>query len=495
MKTNNIPEIKLGIIASSRNNFNENLSIKSRDNIAERCVQNNLLIHNCSKLVEFEEDAIAALKEVKENGCNALVVILGNFGPETAETIIAKEFNGPVMYVAATEDAEDTMYHSRRDSYCGMLNCSYNLDLRNAKAYIPHYPIGTPQEIVGMIEKFIPIARAVVGLSSLKVIIFGPRPNDFLACNAPLKPLFNLGIEVQENSEMDLLIAYKQHQNDSRIEAVVKDMLEELGGDDKYIDTIHRMAQYELTLLDWMENNSGARQYVTFANKCWPGFQQEFGFLPCYVNSRLAAKGIPVACETDVYGSLSEYIGLCVSNNPVTILDINNSIPQDLYNNKIEGKFPYNKNELFMGFHCGNTSSTLLADYTLKYKMNRKQPDAPETGKENNRGTLEGRMIPGQISCFRLHSSAEGNLQSYIAQGEILPVEINTYGCYALFGVAEMNRFYRYVLLDKHFPHHSAIVYGSNAEALYDLMVYLEIPYIGHNYPGNHRYEKENPFI
>ena len=58
-----------------------------------------------------------------------------------------------------------------------------------------------------------------------------------------------------------------------------------------------KLAQYEITLLDWIEANRGAAQYVAMANKCWPAFQTEFGFVPCYVNSRLTARGIPVRQE------------------------------------------------------------------------------------------------------------------------------------------------------------------------------------------------------
>ena len=31
--------------------------------------------------------------------------------------------------------------------------------------------------------------------------------------------------------------------------------------------------------------------------------------------------------QVDIYGALSEYIGLCISNDAVTLLDINNSVP------------------------------------------------------------------------------------------------------------------------------------------------------------------------
>ena len=43
----------------------------------------------------------------------------------------------------------------------------------------------------------------------------------------------------------------------------------------------------------------------------------------------------PVACEVDVYGALSEYIGMCASDDTVTLLDINNSVPQYIYDEDI----------------------------------------------------------------------------------------------------------------------------------------------------------------
>ena len=73
----------------------------------------------------------------KSAGCNALVVFLGNFGPETPETQVAQYFDGPVMYVAAAEESGDDLINGRGDAYCGMLNCSYNLDLRKIRALYP----------------------------------------------------------------------------------------------------------------------------------------------------------------------------------------------------------------------------------------------------------------------------------------------------------------------------------------------------------------------
>ncbi len=101
---------------------------------------------------------------------------------------------------------------------------AYNLKLRNTKAYIPEYPVGTAEDCADMIHEFVPIARAVVALNNLKIISFGPRPLNFLACNAPIKQLYNMNVEIEENSELDLFEAFNKHEGDERIPGVVADM-------------------------------------------------------------------------------------------------------------------------------------------------------------------------------------------------------------------------------------------------------------------------------
>src|SRR5699024_3178904 len=222
----NMPEIKLGIVAVSRDCFPMTLSENRRKAVVAAYDGE---IYECPTVVESEKDMMKALAEVNEAGCDALVVYLGNFGPETAETLLVKYFDGPCMIVAAAEETGDNLVGGRGDAYCGMLNASYNLKLRNVKAYIPEYPVGTAEECADMIHDFLPIARALVGLAGLKVISFGPRPLNFLACNAPIKPLFDLGVEIEENSELDLFEAFHKHDGDARIPEKVKEMEAELG--------------------------------------------------------------------------------------------------------------------------------------------------------------------------------------------------------------------------------------------------------------------------
>ena len=492
----NMPKMKIGIVAVSRDCFPESLSVNRRKALVEAYAKkyDAADIYECPIcIVESEIHMVQALEDIKKAGCNALCVYLGNFGPEISETLLAKHFEGPKMFVAAAEESGNSLMDGRGDAYCGMLNASYNLKLRNVKAYIPEYPVGTAEDCADMIHEFVPIARAVYALNNLKIISFGPRPLNFLACNAPIKPLYNLGVEIEENSELDLFEEFNKHEGDTRIPDIVKEMEAELGAGNKKPEILAKLAQYELTLLDWVEDHKGYREFVAIAGKCWPAFQTQFGFVPCYVNSRLTAKGIPVSCEVDIYGALSEFIGTVVSEDTVTLLDINNSVPQDLYDEDIKGKFAnYTLKDTFMGFHCGNTAASKLSFCEMKYQkiMARSLPI------EVTNGTLEGDIVPGDITFFRLQSTADANLRAYIAHGEVLPVATRSFGAIGIFAIPEMGRFYRHVLIEKNFPHHGAVAFGHFGKALYEVFKYIgvDVDDIGYNQPAGVRYPTENPF-
>ncbi len=497
MSMMNMPKTKIGIVAVSRDCFPESLSVNRRKALVEAYTKkyDAADIYECPIcIVESEIHMVQALEDVKKAGCDSLVVYLGNFGPEISETLLAKHFDGPVMFCAAAEESykNDGLIQGRGDAYCGMLNASYNLKLRNIRAYIPEYPVGTAEECADMINEFVPIARAIVALNNLKIISFGPRPLNFLACNAPIKQLYNMNVEIEENSELDLFEAFNKHAGDARIPEVVADMEKELGAGNKKPEILEKLAQYELTLLDWIEEHKGYRKYVAIAGKCWPAFQTQFGFVPCYVNSRLTAKGIPVSCEVDIYGALSEFIGTVVSQDAVTLLDINNSVPADLYNEDIKGKFDYTPTDVFMGFHCGNTASSKLSFCEMKYQMIM----ARSLPIEVTNGTLEGDIVPGDITFFRLQSTADAKIRAYIAHGEVLPVATRSFGAIGIFAIPEMGRFYRHVLIEGNYPHHGAVAFGHYGKALYEVFKYIGVPVeeIGFNQPKGMLYKTENPF-
>ena len=145
----NQPKVKIGIVAVSRDCFPESLSVGRREALIKAYTEKYGAddIYECPIcIVESEIHMKQALADVKNAGCNALCVFLGNFGPEISETMLAQQWDGPVMFCAAAEESQNNLSDGRGDAYCGMLNASYNLKIRGGKAYIPEYPVGMAGE-------------------------------------------------------------------------------------------------------------------------------------------------------------------------------------------------------------------------------------------------------------------------------------------------------------------------------------------------------------
>lgn len=490
----NIPIIKLGVVAVSRDCFPIELSRKRRQKVIAACKELNVPVTEIDIVIENERDVLKALEEIKQKGINALALYLGNFGPEGPTTLLAKKFVGPVMIVAAAEDTGENLINGRGDAFCGLLSASYNMGLRRLNPYIPEYPVGDSKDVAFMLAEFIPIARIVNGVRNLKIISFGPRPFDFLTCHAPIQPLYDLGIEIMENSELDLLDIVQAEKGKPEIKRIAKEMTDELGKGNTYPDLIEKLAQYEYSLEKFMNSNVGASQYAAFANKCWPAFEKHFGHVPCYLNSRLAAKGIPVACEADIYGALSEYMSVCATEVPPAILDINNTVPKDMYeeNKKVIGN--YSLSDLWMGFHCGNTSAGCLVQPIMQYQLIMHRLMEPEQKPNITRGTLEGQIKAGPISIFRIQATSDAEIRAYVANGEVLNINPKSFGSIGVFAISEMGRFYRHVLIEKRFPHHTAIAFKSAGKMLFAASKMLGVNEVFFNYPKGTFYPSENPF-
>ena len=95
---NNLPQVKVGIVAVSRDCFPESLSVDRRKALVKAYADKYGMdgIYECPVcIVESEIHMVQALEDIKKAGCNALCVYLGNFGPEISETLLAKHFDGP----------------------------------------------------------------------------------------------------------------------------------------------------------------------------------------------------------------------------------------------------------------------------------------------------------------------------------------------------------------------------------------------------------------
>ena len=184
----------------------------------------------------------------------------------------------------------------------------------------------------------------------------------------------------------------------------------------------------------------------------------------------------------------------CASQLPPTLLDINNTVPDDMIEHAKNHARNYKPTDLFMGFHCGNTPASCMSGHSMKYQLIMHRLMEPGKEADITRGTLEGQIRPGEVTIFRLQSTADTLLRSYMAEGEILNMNPRSFGGIGVFAIREMGRFYRHVLIEKRFPHHTAVAFKHSGKFLFEAVKMLGVKDISFNRPERNLYPGENPF-
>jgi L-fucose isomerase-like protein len=147
-----------------------------------------------------------------------------------------------------------------------------------------------------------------------------------------------------------------------------------------------------------------------------------------------------------------------------------------------------------MGFHCGNTPACYLRKPEMRHQLIMHRLLEPDREPDITRGTLEGDLKAGEITFFRLQSTADAKLRSYIAHGEILPTATRSFGGIGIFAIPEMARFYRHVLIEKRYPHHGGVAFAHVGRAIFTALKMLGVEEIDFNRPSGMLYSSENPF-
>ena len=210
--------------------------------------------------------------------------------------------------------------------------------------------------------------------------------------------------------------------------------------------------------------------------------------VPCFINARMAARGFPVACENDAHSLTAELLGQYASDQSVTILDVNHSIPQDL----VTGHTDYPLPDLVGMFHCGNTDPGRLTDPSMKYQVIMNRLMEPEGEPDITRGTIEGRISASPITVLQLYGKGD-DLQAYIIEGKFLDLDPKTFGCTGTAYLPGFRRFYRHILLGR-FHHHAAVAFKHCGNILYDALKLLGVGAIFTPLTQKLLYPGENPF-
>lgn len=482
------PDIKLGLVSASRNCFPRALSQERTDRLLGKLKEADIEVTvpdgECA-IIESKDHAVDAAKQLHKAGCDAAVLFLGNFSPEIEDAWFVKNFCGPVMIIAAAEESKDSLLGGRGDALCGLLSAMIAMEGRglSERVHVPECPIVSAEQGVAEIAHFIKIAKVVKGARGATVGLFGPRPRDFETCNYNLASVNSIGIEVEELGLFDLQNEIKRISAEESSKDIAEEMKKQVPGvpGDEFVT---RLSDYEKAIMNFRDQLklSGA------ATQCWSEQELSLKHVPCFINGRMASRGFPIACENDCYSLIAELLGQYASDQMVTILDINHSIPANLHDSLKD----YPIHDMVGMFHCGNTAPQLLKNPEMKHQVIMKRLMEPDGEPDITRGTIEGQIKGSPITVCQVHGSGD-QMRAYVCEGEFLDLDPKTFGCTGTAYIPGFMRFYRHVLLGR-FHHHAAVTFNHCADVLFDAFKLLGIKEVYTPNPDCVPYPGENTF-
>ncbi len=315
------------------------------------------------------------------------------------------------------------------------------------------YIFGAPDEarVRETIAACTAAAELIKSMRSLKMSAVGHTPQGFgfgRALDAELMSVF--GVELEAIEARELIDNAKSFAEDECAEYLTRSEKAMCGLENTPEHNRADYARLFKAYSDYVKNNNiGA-----LASRCWPDFFTAFGTPVCAVLSMLNDLGVAAACEADIYGALSMWMGMHLSGEPVFFGD-----PVSLD----EGE-----NTLTF-WHCGAAACSLARHDTgavVGVHPNRKIGPAMDFGCE---------AFP-EATVFRVGREPDGSFRFFILEGEALDKPKQFIGTSIVVKTDNSVREIVEQSVEAGFEPHFAVIKGRHAAALEAAAHMLGIP-------------------
>ncbi len=444
--------VKLGFAPTRRAIFSAPAAVEYRKLTADRLRELGVTFADIDDINDegllYDDAGVEMIAEkFRRERVDGLFLAHVNFGTEYACARLAKKLNVPVLLWGPRDERPDEHGMRLRDSQCGLFATGKVLRRFGVPfTYMNNCHLQGPEFARG-VRDFLAVCNVVRVFREARILQIGPRPYDFFStmCNegelletfgiqlAPV-PLPELYAEMnawrREGREVEKVVAYcKEH--------MVCDIADE---------HLASVAALKVAM------QSLARKYgcSAVAIQCWNALQDEIGIMPCAANSLLNEEGLPVVCETDVHGAISQLLAeaACMGERRVMFADWTVRHPDD------------ENGELLQ--HCG--------PWPLSVAKEKPQICVPVAFPQN--GAVSAEAKHGLMSLVRF--DGDGGKYSVLlghARGIDGPF---TRGTYVWAKVQNLKRLEAKVV-EGPYIHHVAAIHGDVVPVLYEACKYLGV--------------------
>ena len=307
---------------------------------------------------------------------------------------VLRRFSCPVLLWTLREPVIDGG-RLRLNSLTGAYSAANTLRAFDDRAF--NWCFGAPEEeaVVSTVKASVQAAKIKKEMRSLNMAAIGHTPQGFgfgRALDTELMNTFGVALESIEARE---LIDMAKSYTDEECEEYLRQTERCTCGLDK---TPEKNRVHHARLLKAYTDYVRSHRIGALASRCWPDFFTSFGTPVCTVLSMLNDEGVAAACEADIYGALSMWIGMHLSGEPVFFGD---PVSMDEGENTITF------------WHCGAAACSLARKDTgavVGVHPNRKIGPAMDFGCE---------AFP-DATVFRIGRNPDGSFRFFLAEGSVL---------------------------------------------------------------------------
>ncbi|HZW04482.1 MAG TPA: L-fucose/L-arabinose isomerase family protein [Anaerolineaceae bacterium] len=457
--------VTLGVIVGNRGFFPDHLCKTGRQTILKLLEKEGIRVvitpEESTTVGSIATNAnahvCADLFRQHRNEIDGVLITLPNFGEERpiANTLRWADLNVPVLVHAFADDMTKMTILDRRDSFCGKMSTCNNLIQYGIPFSLTTLHTVDPESesFIEDLRKFAAVCRVARGLKGARLGAIGARPAAFNTVRYSEKLLERSGISIETLDLSELFGKVGRISvDDPRLKAKLESVASYIPNGGVPNESMKRMAKLGLVIDDWMQEN----ELDASAIQCWTAMQEFYGVVPCTLMSMMSNQLVPSACETDVAGLVGMYAMMLASGKPSAIVDWNNNYGPDPDKGVI--------------FHCSNLPKDLFVEETVSVadspKMDYQAIIAGTVGKENTYGTVVGRLKPQPFTYCRVATDdLNGQVLSYIGEGELTNDSLNTFGGYGVICIPNFQKLLTFIC-ENGFEHHVAINPSRVAPAL-----------------------------
>jgi len=341
-------KVKIGFAPTRRNLFSAETAMEFSDLTRKKL---NELEIDYVDIKEINDDGLLyddegvekiAEKFMKEK-IDGLFIMNGNFGNEWAVARLAKKMQVPVLLWGPRDEPPAEDGSRLRDTQCGLFAIGKVLRrFRVPFTYIPNCDLEDEAFSRG-VKVFERVCNVVKVFNNTRILQIGPRPFDFwstIANEGELLERFNIQLSPIPLNELIQEIRRVQTEEKEEMEKNTK-RLHELADIQIADDKVEMVVALKIAI------QNKAREYGCNAGviQCWTALQDEIGILPYAAESWLQDEGLPVTCETDIHGALSELIveAATLGEHRAMFADVNNRHPENDHGELLQhlGVFPF----------------------------------------------------------------------------------------------------------------------------------------------------------